>query len=144
MIREVYSPLLFIGNALDARDLRLLHEHNIVAVLDLALNEPPAQLGRELLSFRVPLVDSSGNSNSQIATAIQSLALLLNSEYRTLVACSAGMSRAPAIVAAALALHTSSDLNHCLAKVVNGHPHDVSPALWQDVAEVFSQLRNKK
>ena len=33
LIREIHPDRLFIGNAMDARDLRLLHDHRIAAVV---------------------------------------------------------------------------------------------------------------
>ena len=59
MIREILPDRLFIGNALDARDLRLLYRERIAAVVDLAAKEPPAQLGRDMIHFRTPLLDGA-------------------------------------------------------------------------------------
>ncbi len=89
MIRNVYSDHLYVGNALDARDLRMLYDNGIRAVVDLAINEKPAQLGRELIYCRFPINDGDGNPDWLIAIAIQTIVSMVRHEIRTLVACSA-------------------------------------------------------
>ena len=73
MIRDVYKGLLYVGNALDARDLRSLYDTGIKAVVDLAINETPAQLGRDLIYCRFPINDGDGNSDAMIQIAIQTI-----------------------------------------------------------------------
>ncbi len=138
MIRPVHSHLLHIGNALDARDLRLLYDKGIRAVIDLAINEPPAQPGREIVYCRFPLNDGDGNSDALITLAIHTTASLIRHEMTTLVACSAGMSRAPGIAAAAVALLTGRDPDDCLIQMIADAPNDVSPTLWVHVKQVLS------
>ncbi|WP_254513085.1 dual specificity protein phosphatase family protein [Anatilimnocola floriformis] len=140
MINAIHSDRLFLGNALDIRDLRQLHEYRIAAVVDLALNEPAAQLSRELIYCRIPLVDGDGNSTEIIEAAIRCLVSLLRLEFRTLVACSAGMSRSPAIAAAALAVVTGRAADECLMSVTTDRPHDVSPLLWSQVREIQQRM----
>ncbi len=115
---------------MDVRDLRLLYDHRMSAVVDLAVNEVPAQLGREMIYCRIPLVDGEANSKELIETAIRIVATLVENGIRTVVACSAGMSRSPAIAAAAVAMMTKRSPDACLVEVVRGGPHDVSPGLW--------------
>jgi hypothetical protein len=129
---------LNLGTALDARNLRLLYEREIAAVVDLAIEEPPAQLGRDIIYCRFPLIDGSGNSPPAIRLAIDTVASLIRNETRTLVACGAGMSRSPAIVAAALSLNCDKSPDGCLLDLVQGQPHDVSPQLWVDVKKVLA------
>jgi hypothetical protein len=38
-MRDVYSNLLLVGDALDARNLKLLYDTGIQAVVDLAVND---------------------------------------------------------------------------------------------------------
>ena len=136
MIREIHADLLFIGNAMDARDLRLLYDHRIAAVVDLAVNEPPAQLARDMIYCRIPLVDGDGNTNAVIDTAIRSATALVQNRVRTLIACSAGMSRAPSIGAAVVALLTERTPDDCLVDIIASAPNDVSPVLWSRVKSV--------
>ena len=102
MIRNVYSDLLYVGNAMDARDLKSIYDQQIRAVVDLAINAPPAQLGREIIYCRFPLNDGDGNNDGLIAIAVRTIAAMIQNNTRTIVACSAGMSRAPTIAAASV------------------------------------------
>lgn len=132
-MREITPNRLWIGNALDARDLRLLLGMGIAAILDLAIEEPPSPLSRELIYCRVPLSDGASNRREYLRLAIESLVSLVKKEIPTFVFCGAGMSRSPAVTAAALAVVQGSDPHEMLQRIVAGHPHDVLPALWQDV-----------
>lgn len=144
MIRELHPDRLFIGNAIDARDMRLLHEKRIAAVVDLAVNEPPAQLARDIIYCRIPIIDGDGNANEIIETAIRCVVTLIENDFRTLVACSAGMSRSPAIAAAALSLVAKQPLEDCLTSAVAGASHDVSPTLWSGVQMVYNRIAGSK
>src|SRR5262245_57128532 len=116
------QPHLYLGNALDARDLRRLHELEIAAVIDLALEEPPAQLSRELVYCRFPLIDGGGNPAWLIRAAMETTLRLLNQSVPTLVACSGGMSRSPSIVAAVLSIAQGREPAECLLELVRGQP----------------------
>ncbi len=80
LIRNVYSHLLLVGNAMDARDLRLLYDTGIAAVVDLAINEKPAQLGRELIYCRFPINDGDGNPDWLLGLAIQTIVSMVRNE----------------------------------------------------------------
>lgn len=138
LIRHAYSDLLYIGNALDARDLRPIYDNRIGAVVDLAINEVPAQLGREIIYCRFPLHDGEGNNDRLIAIAVRTIAAMIQNDIRTLVACSAGMSRAPTIAAATIALLTGRDPDECLADIIFKAPNDVSPILWTHIKRVYN------
>ena len=138
MIRNVYADLLYVGNALDARDLRPIYDNRIRAVVDLAINEPPAQLGRELIYCRFPLNDGDGNLDGLITLTVRTIAAMIRNEMRTLVACSAGMSRAPTIAAASVALLTGRNPDECLVDIISNAPNDVSPILWAHVKRVYN------
>jgi protein-tyrosine phosphatase len=133
-MREVIADL-YLGNALDARDLRRLYDLQIAAVVDLAVEEPPAQLGRELVYCRFPLSDGVGNPRWLIAAAIEATAMLLRQSVRSLVACSGGMSRSPAVVAMALSRVRGGEPANWLLEIVRNQPREVSPLLWRDVME---------
>ena len=132
-MRLVPPHLLWIGNAGDVRCIEELIDHGIEAVVDLAANEPVASLPREFLYLRFPLHDGAGNEARILRAAVNSVVELLRQNIPTLVACSAGMSRSPAITAAALATHTGRDPNDCLKECVASGPADVSPSLWHDI-----------
>ena len=143
MIRAIFEDRLFLGNAMDARDLRSLYENRIAAVLDLAINERPAQLAHEMIYCRFPIMDGDGSSDAMITVAIRCIMLLVETKQRTLIACSAGMSRSPAISAAAIALITKQSPEQCLLDIVTGAPHDVSSTLWSRVKSVYSEMQDR-
>lgn len=143
MIREIYRDCLFLGNAQDARDVRLLAHNRIAAVVDLAINELPAQLARDMVCCRYPLHDGDGNPPVIIQMAVRCVVTLMENGIRTLVACSAGMSRSPAIAAVALAIFTRTSPDDCLTAITSHAPHDVSPTLWSGVKIVYNQIASR-
>jgi protein-tyrosine phosphatase len=130
MIRDVHRGLLFVAHAPSARDLKQLYKFNIVAVMDVAANEQPAQLARELIYCRFPVLDGTGNAPSVLKLAVETMVSLVNADIPTVVACSAGMSRSPAIAAYSIARITGKSPDACLLELVETGPHDVSPTLW--------------
>ncbi|KAA5535651.1 dual specificity protein phosphatase family protein [Roseiconus nitratireducens] len=140
MIRAVDSDRLFIGDAISARDLRQLYDLELTAVVDLAANELPAQLGRDLVYCRFPLHDDGSNSEHLIRSALDCITSLIHNAHRTLVACSAGMSRSPVLAAAAISLLSREPLDAVLTRIVADSPHDVSPALFSSVASIHATL----
>lgn len=123
-------PTLWLAHARDARNLPALHNQGIRAVIDLAAEEPPAQLSRDLVYLRFPLLDGDGNPIWLLQAAVETTARLIEQRVPTLVACSGGMSRSPAIVAAALARLGRGTPEECLKQTVGDGPKQVSPALW--------------
>jgi hypothetical protein len=140
-MRNIESSILWIGHAGDVRDMRAIHRAGIQAMVDLAVNEPPAVVNREMIYRSFPLVDGAGNADAIIKAAIETSASLLLSEVPTLVFCSAGMSRSVAVGAAALARATGQSPPECLQRVTHGGPADVSSAMWDAVLRVFTPLR---
>ena len=65
------------------------------------------------------------------------MASFLELRIPTIVACGAGMSRAPTIAAAALALALHKSPEGCLQDVASQHPTDVSPGFWDEVKAVL-------
>jgi protein-tyrosine phosphatase len=141
-MRQVVSQRLWIGTGLDARDVRRLHELEIEAVVDVALEEPAAQLSRDIIYLRFPLTDGAANDCRVLRLAIQTVGELVRNEIPTLVACGAGMSRSPAVVAAALSHLQSRPPDDCLVELTTGNPCDISPPLWSDVRRAVADLRN--
>ena len=136
-MREVLSSLLWIGNARDARDVKGVLDLGISAVIDLAIEEPPILFPREIVYCRLPLIDGDENQQSVLQTAITTLARFIQAEVPTLVACSAGMSRAPAIVAGALSNTNAITLEEAIQQVAETGPCDVSPGLWNQIEAGF-------
>ncbi len=121
----------------DAHDVPSVLSLGILAVVDLALNEPPTKLPRELAHCRFPLIDGSGNPRWLLRAAVETVTSLLRSGTPTLVYCGAGMSRTPAIAGAAIALVIGCTPQEGLTIALQSRPSDVSPALW---AEVMSSI----
>jgi protein-tyrosine phosphatase len=126
---------LWIGHIGDVRDPRKIVDAGIVALVDLALNEPMPLLPRELIYCRFPLWDGPGNDAILLRLAVRTAAMILHDHMPILVYCANGMSRSPAVAAAALALFTGQSPRACLESIAEGQPHDVSPGLWKDIHE---------
>jgi len=133
-----------MGNAIEARDLRSLYDNRILAVVDLAANEKPATLGRDLIYVRIPILDGDGNADHIIELAINTLVYLLGSGTKTLVACSAGMSRSPCIAAASVAIASDRSIDECMHSIVTSGPNDVSPILWHHVKNVYNGIASNR
>ncbi len=136
-MRRIGTEAVWIGNAREARDPGGLHEAGIVAVIDLAMEETPVALPREFLVLRLPLVDSQEVDKSVLRLAIQTAANLITARIPTLVACHAGLSRSPCVVAGAISLVRCFDPVLALQQVRLAGPADVSPGLWQAVEDLL-------
>lgn len=130
---EIVPKLLWIGSAMDVREISRVLEAGVEALVDLALEERPPSITRDVIYCRFPLIDGRGNPPNLLRAAIDAVVSLLQKRVPTLVYCGGGMSRSPAIVAAALAASRGGSFDKTLAAVAAGRPHDVSPALWDDV-----------
>ena len=140
-MRVLVPSLLWLGNAKDATMENVLNT-GILAVVDLAMEELSPNLPRSTLYYRFPIVDGEQSRSHVLRLAIESLYSLLKSEIPTLIFCRAGMSRSPSVAAAALALVNQGNLGDSLQQVVDGYPHDVSPAFWKDVKIAFGEISN--
>src|SRR5262245_5235089 len=132
-MRQLLPHPLWLGHAGDGRDFRSILLAEIHAVVQLAAEEPPLPLPRELIYCRFPLVDGPGNEPNMLYVRMTTVANLLEKSVPTLLCCGAGMSRSPAIAAAALALVYQQNLEETLKQAVVHHPADVAPGLWQQV-----------
>ncbi|WP_052031467.1 protein-tyrosine phosphatase family protein [Novipirellula maiorica] len=106
----------------------------------MAANEPPAELGRDIVYCRFPISDDDTNDDMIVSASIECLRLLLERDCRTLVACSAGMSRSPVIAAAALSILLGDRLSDTLLRITANAPRDVSPAFFSAVQRVHATL----
>jgi hypothetical protein len=131
---------LWLGHAGDGRDLRRLYDLEIRARVELAAEEPPAPASRDLIVCRFPLVDGAGNGAAVLELAVRTLALLIKARVPSLVCCGAGMSRAPAVAACALALAEGGPPDEWLRRVTEHHPADVMPGLWRDTVGALQRL----
>lgn len=132
-MREVLSGRLWIGHANDARSPRCLLEAGVRAVVDVAIEEPPASLPREMTYVRFPLVDGEGNDSVVLRLAVSTVVGLLDGEVPTLVACSAGLSRSPTLASFALAGHERRTPQQALVRIAAAGPVRVNAVLWQSL-----------
>lgn len=135
---QIKPHVIWIGHAGDGTAYQDIFNTGIKILVQLAIEEPPIQPPRELLYLRFPLFDGEGNDPEILQLVIATIARLIALNVPTLVFCGAGMSRSPAITAAAFAFATGTDLENSLKMVVRNHPADVSPSLF---AEIKATLR---
>jgi protein-tyrosine phosphatase len=128
---------LWLGHAGNGRDYRPLFEAGIQALVDLAREQAAVEPPRDLIYCRFPLVDGIGNDEALLDLAIHTLATLIRTRIPTLVCCDFGLSRAPAIAAAALALAHGESPEDCLERVAQQHRSDVLPGLWSEITHVL-------
>jgi|SRR5579872_1267487 len=135
-MRQIEELSLWIGNARDARDIKNVLALGIKTIIDLALEETPIHPTRDLVYLRFPLLDGSGNPCWLMNAALSMVELCIRSHTPTLVACSAGMSRSPAVVAIVAAPFLGSEPLDVLVSLKKFGPIDVSPTLWEELLAV--------
>lgn len=136
-MREVIPKLLWIANAKEARDVKSVLDLGIVAVVDLAIEEPPIHFPRDVVYCRFPLIDGQGNTPAVVKAAIDTTVSFVNGNVPTLVACDGGMSRSPAVAAAALAILEETTPEQALERVAAAGPHDVSTSFWAEIRQAI-------
>jgi protein-tyrosine phosphatase len=139
-MREIIPHQLWLGNSMDLRDPRRLHDAGICAIVDLAFEELPPQLARDFIYCRFPLVDGGGNSRELLAVTLCQTVALIQRHIPTLAACGAGLSRSVSLVATALAIINSRSPDDCLKELVENQPRDVSPILWADMKMAYYEV----
>jgi hypothetical protein len=140
-MRQVSDYPLWIGHAGDGSDFRSVLDSGIRAIVQVAYEEPPLHPPRELLYCRFPLIDGPDNDKTNLALAITAVANLLEKGVPVLVCCGAGMSRSPAIAAAALSMVYQESPEDCLKQIAGDEPMDVAPSLWLGVKALVDSFR---
>jgi len=136
-MRQLSPHPLWLGHVGSARDLRVVLDVGIAALVDLAAAEPPPPLTRDLVYCRFPLVDGPDNAPWLLRLAVDTTVALLRAGTPTLVFCGAGLSRSPAVAAAAVALVSGRPPDDCLADLAETGPHDVAPGFWQSLKDAL-------
>jgi hypothetical protein len=113
----------------------------ISVVIDLASEEPPIQFPRDIVYCRFPMLDGEGNSPGLLQSAVDTIANFVYAGQPTLVACSGGMSRSPAIVSLVLAKIESLEPVAAVVRVAATGPCDISPGLWKDLQKLLNQQK---
>jgi len=140
-MNQVKPYSLWIGHAGDGRAIRQIHDHKIRVIVQLAMEEPPIKATRDIVLLRYPLVDGLGNASDLLSLTINSVVALIRARIPTLVCCGGGMSRSPAIVAAALAIISERSFDASLKSLLEFLPADVSASLLQEVSAVVDRMR---
>ncbi len=135
-MHQIKPHLLWVGHAGDGRDIHGLLASQLRAVVQLAVEEPAIETPRELIYCRFPLVDGPSNDPNIIRMAVMTVASLLQHRVPTLVCCGGGMSRSPAIAAAALSTASRKNIEDCLKLVTDSAPADILPGLWLEITDV--------
>lgn len=140
-MRQITPFLVWVGHAGDGRAFRQLFDLGIRAVVQVAVEEPAIQPPRELIYLRFPLMDGTGNDPELLDLTLCSVARLIQKGIPCLLCCGAGMSRSPAIVAAALAVNQAADFDECLKSVGACGPTDVSPGFAAEMRHAIARAR---
>ena len=138
-MRKIEPHRLWLGHAGDLRSPSEFLDAGIRAIVDVASNEPIPQLPRDLTYCRFPLFDGGGNDRWLLYAAVRTAADFLIVEIPTAICCSVGLSRSPAIAAAAISVVTNVSMEDALIHVASQGKHDVSPLLWQQIKEACAR-----
>jgi hypothetical protein len=143
-MREILTNKLWLGNSADLHNVEGILQSGAQAIIDLAIEQMMPTLPRALVYCRFPVMDGGQTSPAALRTAMETLVMLLQRDVPTLVCCSAAMSRGPAVAAGALSIYQGGNPDDHLREIVMGHPHDVSPQLWQDVRDVCAEMEKAR
>jgi protein-tyrosine phosphatase len=140
-MNQIHPYPLWLGHAGESRDYQKVFDLGVKVLIQLAAEEPSLQPPRELVYCRFPLLDGPGNRAELLFLAVSTVATLIKMHVPTLVACGAGMSRSPAVAAAALSMSFHEPPEKYLEKVLQHHPGDVSPGFWNEITSLLPTVR---
>jgi protein-tyrosine phosphatase len=140
-MNQIRPHPLWLGHAGEGEAFRRLFDLGVEAVVQLSAEEPPPSLPRDLILCHFPLIDGIGNRPTLLSLAVETAAALVRARMPTLICCGAGMSRSPAVAAAALRLAYGGPPEQWLRTIAEHHPSDVSPGLWEEVRAVLVSPR---
>ncbi len=138
-MRQIPGRALWVGHAGDLRNARGVLNVGISAVVELADNEPFANLPRDLVRGRFPLADGGENPIWLLRLAAETVAVCLKADVATLVCCSAGMNRSVCVAAGGIALAEGRPMAEALRLVAESGPVDVSPGLFIQLKQALSE-----
>jgi protein-tyrosine phosphatase len=139
-MNQIHPYLLRVGHSGDGQDFKALFDEGVRAVVQLAWEEAPVLLPRELILCRIPLIDGPGNRPELLRLAIATVVQLLREQVSVLVCCGSGVSRAPVLAAAALARYSGKPLSECLQEVTRHRHADVHPALYEHLEAILATV----
>ncbi len=127
---ELLAEKLWLGNALELRDAAALFQHGIAAVVDVAYEEPPAALPREIIYCRFPLIDGDANEAGTLRLAVTAVENLLLQTPPLIIGCSAGMSRSPAVASFALGRYLGESPATVVQRMAQVRKLEIHSGLW--------------
>lgn len=134
---------LFVGTAEDASDASTLRDHDIAVIVSLTHTGPGEDVPAEVTLVDIPMMDGPQNSRNAFETAVGEVLSRLDTGEVTLVHCSAGASRSPAVAATSLAIHTNTDLTTVFEQIQDRRPVvDPHEALLRQAATVYTRGRD--
>ncbi len=140
-MQQITPYSLWLGHIGDVNRPEQISQAGIQALVDLADNEKPTLVFRDLVYCRIPIVDGAGNAEWLLRLAVETVAALLRANVSTLVFCSAGLSRSPSIAAASISSVEGKPLAFGLARLRGAGSFDISPALWSNLEAIFDDHR---
>lgn len=140
-MNQILPYPLWLGHAGESRDFKKIFDLGVKVLVQLAAEEASLQTPRELVFCRFPLLDGPGNRADMLFLAVSTVATLIKMRVPTLVTCGAGISRCPAVAAAALSMVYHEPPEHYLEKVLEHHHGDVSPGFWKEITSLLPTLR---
>ncbi len=126
---------LWIGASGATKDLRRLYDLGVRAVVQLAYEEPPHDLPHDFIACRFPLIDGD-NDAEVLRLAVHTMTRLIEGKFATLVCCQAGLSRSPAVVAAALARWKKESFIDTVNHLATFHGWDIHPLLFAQLQQL--------
>jgi protein-tyrosine phosphatase len=141
-MQQLTPHLLWLGHLGEGRNFQQLFDAGIKALVELAAEDMPSQPPREMIYCRFPLLDGADNDRAVLYLAVSTTASLLERRLPTLVCCGSGLSRSPAIAAAALSLVYQAPPEESLKQVARQHHTDVSPGLWNQLVSLVDSTRS--
>ncbi len=93
---------------------------------------------------RFPLNDGGGNDPKILLQTLRTATDFLNSGTRTIIACSAGMSRSPTVAAFALAHHLPDTPDDVIARIAENKSLELKNELWNDLMQVYHELSGRE
>jgi protein-tyrosine phosphatase len=134
-VRQIADLPLWVGHVGNLRDLQAILAVGIEAVVELADNEPPAMLPRDMVHCRFPISDAGETTAWLLRLAVNAVAALVKAGKPTMVCCSSGMNRSVAIAAAGVAIAKEMSLDAALNALTRSGAVDVSPRLLAALRE---------
>ena len=139
-MREILPNQLWIGNAGDGRDPERLLAAGVVAVINLAAEEPSPVLPRSMIYCHFPLMDGPQDDLRVLDVAIQTVVSLLKKPNPHAGLLRGGDEPISRHCGRCLSIVQGGSPDDKLKEIVAGHPHDVSPHLWEAVQRTCSSL----